>query len=68
LEYDERTYENTFQVILVAMVTGNHPVAMASFSTVADSPPGSARIARVAAVGRYLARVSARQPYGSVAA
>ncbi|MDR7187091.1 hypothetical protein J2X85_004157 [Microbacterium trichothecenolyticum] len=31
------TIENPFRMVLVATVTGNHPVAMASFSNVADN-------------------------------
>jgi hypothetical protein len=42
LEHDETTYENTFLIVLVATITGNHPVVLAWFSTVADSLPKSA--------------------------
>jgi hypothetical protein len=37
LEHDETTYENTFLIVLVATITGNHPVVLAGFSTVVDS-------------------------------
>ena len=36
-EHDETTYENSFQTVLVAMVARNHPVTMASFSSVVDT-------------------------------